>query len=162
MKKIGIVDTMFSRYDMGKSAIDELRGLGTGYTVERVTVPGIKDLPVAALNLIQQKNCDIVMALGMPGRERLDKMSAIVASMGIMQVQLSTGVHVLEVFVHEEEAESDRELAMLMERRARGHARNAFMMLFHPEQLTERAGKGVRQGYEDVGPIDTGGGGIRH
>ncbi len=153
---------MFARYDMGKAAIDELQSLGTGFTVQRVTVPGIKDIPVASLNLIRESGCDIIVALGMPGKEKLDKMSAIVASMGIMQIQLLTGKHVLEVFVHEEEAGSEQELAALMDRRARDHAKNAYMLLFHPEHLTKMAGMGVRQGYEDAGPLTGSKGGIRH
>src|SRR5213594_1856322 len=41
LKRIGIVDTSFSRYDMASAAIDELRKQGEGFTVERYTVPGI-------------------------------------------------------------------------------------------------------------------------
>ena len=37
--------------------------------------------------------------------------------------------------------------------RARKHARNAYWMVYEPEQLTRRAGQGVRQGYDDAGPI---------
>ena len=47
MKRIGIADTTFARYDMGKSAIDELKSNKAGYKIIRYTVPGIKDLPVA-------------------------------------------------------------------------------------------------------------------
>ncbi|HIP58403.1 MAG TPA: riboflavin synthase, partial [Archaeoglobus profundus] len=47
MKKIGIADTTFARIDMGKIAIDELRKI-CSLPYERYTVPGIKDLPVAA------------------------------------------------------------------------------------------------------------------
>jgi len=39
------------------------------------------------------------------------------------------------------------------EARARKHARNAYWMLYEPDQLTRRAGQGVRQGYADAGPI---------
>ena len=45
--KIGIVDTTFSRINMGKIAIDELKRISS-IPYERYTVPGIKDLPVAA------------------------------------------------------------------------------------------------------------------
>ena len=47
MKIIGIADTTFARYDMGRSAIDELHHAGTGFRIVRCTVPGVKDLPVA-------------------------------------------------------------------------------------------------------------------
>lgn len=64
MKKIGIADTTFARFDMGRSAIDQLQKTGTGFTVVRYTVPGFKDLPVACKKLIEEQGCDIVMALG--------------------------------------------------------------------------------------------------
>ena len=67
MKLIGVVDTTFARIDMGAAAIDELKTCGTGFKVIRRTVPGIKDLPVAAKKLIEEESCDIVIALGMPG-----------------------------------------------------------------------------------------------
>ena len=67
MKTIGIADTTFARTDMGGAAIDELKTYGTGYKIMRYTVPGIKDLPVAAKKLLDEEGCDIVMALGMPG-----------------------------------------------------------------------------------------------
>ncbi|MFW5904073.1 MAG: riboflavin synthase, partial [Candidatus Saliniplasma sp.] len=35
MKKIGIADTTFARYDMFSSAEDELKSTGTGFTIER-------------------------------------------------------------------------------------------------------------------------------
>ena len=90
MKRIGIVDTTFARYDMGGAAINELKNLGTGFKVERYTVPGIKDLPVACKKLFEEKDCDIVMALGMPGPKPIDKQCAHEASSGLIQVQLLT------------------------------------------------------------------------
>jgi riboflavin synthase len=119
--------------------------------IRRRTVPGIKDLPVACKRLLEE--CDIAMAFGMPGREEIDKVCAHEASQGIIQAQLMTGKHVLEVFVHEDEAESEKELAWLCERRAREHALNAVDLLFHPEKLTKKAGTGQRQGFPDVGPL---------
>src|SRR3990172_5101341 len=44
VKRIGIVDTSFSRFDMASAAIDELRKQGGGFVVARYTVPCIKDL----------------------------------------------------------------------------------------------------------------------
>ena len=72
MKRIGVVDTTFARYDMARSAMDELKGMGTGFRIERVTVPGVKDLPVACKKLIEEKGCHIVLALGMPGSKEID------------------------------------------------------------------------------------------
>jgi len=154
MKRIGIADTTFARYDMGRAAVDELKTLGTGFKVERATVPGVKDLPVACKKLIEEKECDIVMALGMPGAEEIDKQCAHEASQGIIQVQLLTNTHVIEVFVHEDEAKNEKELAWLMDQRTREHAKNVYQLLFHPDKLSKQAGTGQRQGFEDAGPVE--------
>ena len=148
-----MADTTFARVDMGAAAIDELRNTGTGFKVERYTVPGIKDLPVAAKKLLEERGCDIVIALGMPGAQTIDKTCAHEASTGLISVQLETNRHVIEVFVHEDEADDSKELAWLAERRAREHAVNAYDLLFRPEKLEANAGKGLRQGFDDAGPI---------
>ncbi|MCD6299139.1 MAG: riboflavin synthase [Thermoplasmata archaeon] len=153
MKKIGIADTTFARYDMGSDAIDELKRNASGIKIQRYTVPGIKDLPVAAKKLLDG-GCDIVMALGMPGAQPIDKQCAHEASLGLIYTQLLTNKHIIEVFVHEDEAKNDGELKWLAERRAREHALNVLALLFHPEKLTEKAGTGQRQGFEDAGGID--------
>ncbi len=153
MKKIGIADTTFARYDMGKSAIDELKSNRTGLKIIRYTVPGIKDLPVACKKLFEEKNCDIVMALGMPGPKPIDKQCAHEASTALIQIQLVCNKHILEIFVHEDEAEGEKELAFLADKRAREHALNALDLLFKPEHLTKNAGRGLREGYKDAGPL---------
>jgi len=153
MKRIGIADTTFARYDMARAAIDELKSNDTGFVIERYTVPGIKDLPVACKKLFEEQNCDIVIALGMPGPKPIDKQCAHEATMGLMQTQLMCSKHILEVFVHEDEAEDEKELAWLADRRAREHALNALDLLFNPEDLTKNAGKGLREGFEDAGPL---------
>ncbi len=149
--KVGIADTTFSRVNMGAIAIDELKKHAS-VSMERYTVPGIKDLPVASKILIEERKCDIVMALGMPGRAEKDKWCAHEASQGIMLVQLLTNHHVIEVFVHEDEAKNDRELAWLAEQRTREHAVNAVKLILHPHALEKEAGTGQRQGFPDVGP----------
>ena len=151
MAKIGIADTTFARFDMGKAAIDELRKNCSAQIV-RYTVPGIKDLPVACKKLFDEQHCDIVMALGMPGSKPVDKTCAHEASMGIIICQLMVNKHIIEVFVHEDEAKDERELAALMDRRTREHALNVVKLLFKPRMLEKEAGTGQRQGYEDVGP----------
>jgi riboflavin synthase len=150
MHKVGIADTTFSRINMGKIAIDELKK-NASLQIERYTVPGVKDLPVACKILIEDKGCDIVMALGMPGSKPVDKMCAHEASQGIIQAQLMTNTHIIEVFVHEDEAE--KELAWLMEKRIREHAQNVLKLLFQQEKLQREAGTGQRQGFADVGAI---------
>lgn len=153
MKRIGVADTTFARFDMGKSVIDELKSLGTGFKVERYTVPGIKDLPVACKKLIEENECDIVIALGMPGAQPIDKQCAHEASNGLIQVQLLSNTHIIEVFVHEDEAKDEKELKWLAERRSREHALNAYRLLFKKEELTKYAGKGLREGFEDAGEL---------
>ena len=77
--RIGVVDTMFARYNMGEAARAELAecpGHGECFTVVSKTVPGFKDLAVAAKNLIEQDGCSIVVALGMPGSAPIDKQCA--------------------------------------------------------------------------------------
>jgi riboflavin synthase len=152
MKLIGIADTTFARFDMGTSAQKQLNDLGVGFKIIRYTVPGIKDLPVAAKKLIEEQNCDIVIALGMPGAKDIDKMCAHEASTGLIQVQLMTNKHIIEVFVHEDEAKNDKELAWLAEQRAREHAINAYDLLIKPARLRRQAGTGQRQGFKDAGP----------
>jgi riboflavin synthase len=153
MKMVGIADTTFARYDMGKSTIDELKSNKTGLKYIRYTVPGIKDLPVACKKLFEEEKCDIVIALGMPGSKPIDKQCAHEASTALIQVQLMCNKHILEVFVHEDEAEDEKELAFLADSRAREHALNALDLLFYPENLLKNAGKGLREGYEDAGPL---------
>ena len=158
LMKVGIADTTFARYDMAKAAISAIRKEASVEIVRR-TVPGIKDLPVAAKKLLEEERCEIVMALGMPGPAAQDKMCAHEASSGLIMAQLMTNRHIIEVFVHEDEAQDEKTLAWLAERRAAEHAQNVVRMLFHPEQLTRLAGTGQRQGYEDARPVEGGSGG---
>lgn len=156
MDRIGVVDTMFARYDMGAEAVDELHrcpGHGERFEVLRRTVPGFKDLGVASKKLVEEEGCRIVVALGMPGRAAIDQVCAHEASQGIMLAQLLTNTHVLEVFVHENEEDDPERLAAVCVDRARKHARNAYWLLYEPDQLVRRAGRGVRQGYGDAGPL---------
>ena len=148
--KIGIADTPFARVNMGKCAIDDLKK-HSSVTIERYTVPGIKDLPVACKKLFEEYRCDICMALGMPGGKEKDRMCAHEASTGLIACQLMTNRHIIEVFVHEDEASDDAELAWLAEQRAREHAVNV-IKLMRPGTLEREAGTGQRQGFSDAGP----------
>ena len=149
MLKIAVVDTMFARGDMGKIAIETLEKTakenGWGIEIVRKTVPGVKDIPVALLQLLEQ-GCSAGIVLGMPGSAPVDKQCAHEASLGIQQVQLMARKTVLEVFVHEDEAKSDEELASIMRNRASKHALNLLWLLFAPKELEKRAGSGERQG----------------
>jgi riboflavin synthase len=67
-----------------------------------------------------------------------------------------TNKHIIEVFVHEDEAKNEKELAFLADRRSREHAVNCYNMLFKHEILKKNAGKGLRQGFEDAGTLKGG------
>ena len=146
--RIGICDTTFARFDMAAAAIDELKKNAYDLKIIRETVPGVKDLPVTAKILIEEENCDIVMALGMPGPMEKDKMCAHEASTGLINAQLMTNTHILEVFVHEDEEEDPVELAKLAENRAREHAQNLIKMMYHRKAMRKEAGMGMREGKE--------------
>jgi riboflavin synthase len=143
MRKIGICDTTFARYDMGASAIDEIKNQVGDIKIVRRTVPGVKDLPVAAKKAVEEEGCEMVLALGMPGPEEKDKVCAHEASTGLIQAQLMTNTHILEVFVHEDEEPNPKDLK----------AKNMIKMLFKPEKLIKEAGMGMREGKPDVGPL---------
>jgi riboflavin synthase len=150
--KVGIVDTTFARINMGKIAIDELRNVSS-LPYERYTVPGIKDLPVAAKKLIEEKGCNIVIAMGMPGASPIDKQCAHQASIGLIMAQLMTNTHIIEVFVYEDEAEDEKELFVIAENRVKEHIQNVVDLLLNQKKLQKLAGTGQRQGFPDVGPI---------
>ncbi|MFO8109149.1 MAG: riboflavin synthase [Thermoplasmata archaeon] len=152
MKTIGVADTTFARCDMYRSVVNELNSMGTGFKVKRYTVPGIKDLAIASQKLIEM-GCDLVLALGMPGPEPIDKQCADQASRALLQVEIKHDVHILEVFVHEDEADDDKELGRLAHNRAREHAANAYDLLFRQERLQRMAGTGQREGHPDAEPI---------
>ncbi len=156
MDRIGVVDTMFARVDMGKEAIDELAsrdGYGTKFELVYRTVPGFKDLGVECKRMIEIDGCSIVIAIGMAGSAPIDQVCAHEASQAIMLAQLLTNTHVLEVFVYENESNDTKELAEICKQRARKHAHNAYWLLYEPDQLTRRAGQGIRQGAGDAGPL---------
>jgi riboflavin synthase len=153
--RYGVVDTTFSTVDMGAIAVETLRGLGLPpQRIVRRTVPGFKDLAVAAKQMVERDGCAIVVACGMPGPEPIDKQCGHEASLAIGQAQLMTSTHILEVFVHMDEARTDAELVGLCQNRVAEHAVNAFWLLERPEELVKRAGTGQRQGFSDVGPAD--------
>jgi riboflavin synthase len=160
MIKIGIADTTFSRVDMGGLATQELQSLHPEIKVVRYTVPGVKDLPVACKKLIEEQGCEYVMALGMPGPKPLDKTCAHEASMGLIQVQLMTNRHILEVFVHIDEVKAgdDRALEELAHNRTKEHAMMIYRMIFRPQEMSRLAGQGIREGFEDEGPARASGG----
>jgi len=149
---IGIADTTFARVDMAKFAIEIIKK-NSDAKIVRYTVPGFKDLPVACKKLIEEDRCDIVIALGMAGKMLIDKQCAHEAALGLQQVQLMTNKHILEVFVHMDEAKTEKEIYKIAKNRAQKHALNALALLKSKKELTKYAGMGRRQGREDEGGI---------
>ena len=149
-KRIGIADTMFAKGDMGALAIKTVRESGKDVEIVRVTVPGIKDLPVASKKLIEEKKCDIVLAFGMVGKAKIDETCGHEASLALIQAELLTNRHILKVFIHEREAlNNQKKLVSIMRDRTIKHAKNALDMLFNPASLTKRAGTAQRQGSKN-------------
>jgi riboflavin synthase len=154
MKKIGIADTTFAVVDMGDIVEKTLRDNADSVKTIRYTVPGVKDLPVACKRLFEEDSCDIVLALGMPGPMPIDKQCSHEASLGLGQVQLMLNKHIVEVFVHLDEASNNNELLTIAKNRASKHALNALALLQGKDALTRYAGSGRRQGHDDVGGVD--------
>lgn len=149
-KRIGVVDTMFARADMGGLAVATLKKSKKPITIIRKTVPGIKDLGVEAKRLIELDKCEIVITLGMVGKAPIDKTCAHEAVQGIQWAQLLTNTHVLDVMVFEDEGQgSDKQLAEIMHDRVTKHAMNAVDLIFDPHSLTKRAGTAQRQGSKN-------------
>ncbi len=171
--KIGIVDTMFARVNMGMIAIDELKKNFPDVEYVRRTVPGIKDIAVECKRLLETDDseqetgnrklgaecpmlsagCDVAIALGMVGGAPIDTQCAHEASLGLQQAKLMTNKHIIEVFVHENEAWSERELLEIFENRTRKHVGNAVLIVRDPESFTKLAGLGIRQGKENEGSL---------
>ncbi|MFH0868092.1 MAG: riboflavin synthase [Candidatus Woesearchaeota archaeon] len=150
--KIGIADTTFARVNMAEFAIDAIKK-NSKHEIERYTVPGFKDLPVACLRLFEDYNCDIVMAFGMAGAAPIDQQCAHEASTSLQNVELKVKKHIIEVFVHMNEVNNDEELYEIAKNRSEKHALNTLELLKGKTALTQFAGKGRRQGKEDEGPV---------
>ena len=153
MSRIGIVDTTFSRINMGEIALRAFAEDG-GHDLIRRTVPGIKDLPLAAKWILERDGCDIALVCGMPGPEPIDTMCAHEASQGLIQASLMTDRPIIEVFVHMNEVRTDKQLRLITRNRVRSHVANLLSMLSDPDSLVEKAGTGLRQGWADAGPIE--------
>ncbi len=154
--KICVIDTTFSRVNMGEIAVNELRKLIPSAEIIRITVPGIKDLPGAAKRLITRENCDGVITLGWVGKREADKFSYLSMSIGLIMVEILTEKILIDVTVHEDESEDPRELYNIAVDRVKKHCKNLVDLLVNPSELVKNAGKGKRQGYGDVGPIGSG------
>lgn len=149
-----VVDTTFAVVDMGAVAVQALRDSGVpGARIVRRTVPGFKDLG-AACAIAFEEGAAIAVACGMVGRDPVDKECAKDASFGIQLAQVQARRHILEVFVHMDEADDPEVLAQVVRNRAYEHGVNAYWLMEAPQELLERAGTGQRQGFEDAGGLD--------
>ncbi|MGC9072111.1 MAG: riboflavin synthase [Acidilobus sp.] len=138
---------------MGSIAEETLRELLPEYRVMRYTVPGIKDIPGAARRMLDM-GCDGLITLGWVGPAEVDKFSYLAMSVGLIVLQVLTGKIIIDVTVHEDEASTPSELKGIAINRARAHAENLAKLLRGGlEALRPLAGKGVRQGRPNVGPI---------
>jgi len=154
MRKYGIVDTTFSRIDMGSIAYKIIKNEDENCEIVRYTVPGIKDIPVAAKKLIEE-GCDGIITLGWVGKTALDKYSYLASSIGIIIVPILTSKHIIDVTVHEDEADDEEKLKEIAIDRTIKHAKNLVKLVKEGKNaLTKYAGKGLRQGYRDAGEID--------
>ncbi len=150
---VGVADTTFARVDMASQVIEILRAELPEARIVRYTVPGIKDLPVAAKKLLDM-GCDAVITLGWVGAKPVDKYSYLAASLGLIIVQILEGRHVIDVTVHEDEADDPARLVEIAVDRARKHTYNLIALLKRGgEGLRSMAGTGRRQGYPDAGPL---------
>ena len=151
--RVGVADTTFSRVDMGLLAVETLLKEGRKVEVERYIVPGCKDLAVASKKLVEEFDCDIVLALGWVGKEEIDERCAHEANLGLIQAELLTNTHILKVFVHEREEKDEKKLLALARDRVVKHTLNALALLKGKEVLVGFSGKGRRQGGKDAGGI---------
>jgi riboflavin synthase len=152
--KIGVCDTMFARVDMFQIVKNAIEDSMEPIRIERYTVPGVKDLPVAAKKLLEEYNCEIVIALGMPGDKEIDKVCAHEASQGLIKAQLMTNKHIVEVFVHLDEGKDEKELLEITKNRTYDHTKNMIALLKGKETLSGKAGQGIRQGKESIKGIE--------
>lgn len=151
--KLGVVDTTFARVDLFSFVKEKINSTYTDVEIIRKTVPGIKDLPLACKLLLEKENCNICIALGMPGSEKIDKQCAHEASLGLINCQLLTNKPIIEVFIHEDEAENPKELYSICKNRSEKHTLNAVRLIKEPEWFEKNSGKGLRQGKKDAGPL---------
>ena len=93
----------------------------------------------------------------MVGAEDVDKVCGHEASTALQQVQLTQGKHILEVFVHLDEARNDADLIHLTTNRIEEHCENALTLLSGAGALAASAGTGQRQGRADAGAAKSAG-----
>ena len=152
--KICVVDTTFARIDMFKYFMETIKKEYPSAEIIRQTVPGIKDIPGALKRLISKHKCNGAISLGWVGKELVDKFSYIAYSVGIIMLGILTEIPIIDVTIHEDEAESPEKLINIAIDRVKKHTRNLILLLTRPKELSKFAGSGLRQGYPNVGALE--------
>jgi len=154
MTRYAVIDTTFAVVNQGDITAQALLDSGVAESaIYRATVPGFKDLG-AACAIAFDAGCDIAIACGMVGADPVDKECAKDASFGIQMAAVQARRHILEVFVHMDEASDPQVLASVVANRCYEHGVNAYWLMAAPTELRRRAGTGQRQGFDDVGSLD--------
>lgn len=89
--------------------------------------------------------------MGHVGSAEIDAQCAHEASLGIQMAKMLTTKHIIEVFVHENEANTQEEFESICINRIKKHLHNAIKIVLDPSSLVKNAGKGLRQGKGDEG-----------
>lgn len=140
---------------MGQLAVDHIAS-NSEAAVERYTVPGFLEAPLAAQRLIDEHGCDVVIVCSMVNSHDMNKEYAQRATEGFLRVALDNDAHVLEAAVGKDEAKTKRDLVPIIEDRVLGHVENALALLEGRDALRSEAGTGRRQGGDDAGRLGEG------
>lgn len=151
-KKVGVADTTCAQYDMGGLAVETLRE-HSDVAIERYTVPGHDELPLACQRLAEEYDCDVVLAFAMKSNTSRNVDPVPASGRDFVNVALKTNTHVLKVFADAVETKSRERMIEILEDRVRGRTMSALELLEDKEALTPKAGQGIRHGIEDEGPM---------
>lgn len=153
MKKIGIIDTAYSRVDMATVIEDEFRNtqLIDYQPVELVfaTVPGHKELAVGALRLIENNQCNICITLGWVGPKECDQTSAHEAALAIAMAKVKTSCHILECFIFEANY-NEEDLAKIASKCAVSHLKSALQLVSVDPMRAVPSSIGDREGQQNA------------
>ena len=157
MKKIGIVDTAYSRVNMAKFAIQQVEYVmqtsEMNVGLVHATVPGHKELAVEALRLLEEEQCDICVVFGWVGPKELDLTSAHEAAMALAMAKVQARKHVLECFIFESQHD-EASLLEVASKRAVAHANNAIAMITKNASWELHSSIGDREGEANASVLD--------
>ncbi|MCS0316076.1 riboflavin synthase [Vibrio diabolicus] len=149
MKKIGIVDTAYSRVDMATVILNQFESQQRAdcqpIELVRTTVPGHKELAVGALKLMEEQQCDVCIVLGWVGPKDSDHTSAHEAALAIAMAKVKVSSHILECFVFESHHD-ESELVEISKNRAKAHLNSALLLASDKEGYTVPSSIGDREG----------------